>query len=112
MPQNELIDGLLGLFGEYRFWGLRELKARIPQPEAWLRETLQQIAKMHKSGDFTGKWELLDNFKSSGAAGDHVKNEAAPKTEGEGVSDIEQTQSGMDDGDDDDDDVMFENVTS
>ena len=109
MPQNELIDGLIGLFGEYRFWGLREIKARIPQPEAWLRETLQTIAVLHKSGDFVGKWELQSQFKRSGAAGDHVKDEIAPKAEGEVVSDMEPTQSGVDD--DDEDEEMFENVT-
>lgn len=102
MPQNELIDALISLFSEFRFWGLREIKARIPQPDVYLRETIAQVAVMHRSGDFVGKWELRPEFKTS-AAGDHVKDEVAPKAEGEGT-DAESP------GDGDEDDVMFENV--
>lgn len=110
MPQNELIDGLVTLFSEYRFWGLREIKARIPQPEAYLRETLQLIANMHRSGDAVGKWELKAEMKAGGATGDHVKDEAAPKVEGD-VDDMDPGLSGVGTpGDMDDDDVVFENV--
>ena len=112
MPQNELIDGLLALFNEYRFWGLREVKSRIPQPEAYLRETLQLIAVMHRAGDAVGKWELKPEMKTSGAAGDHVKDEAAPKVEGDGgASDLDQGPSGVGTpGEAEDEDVVFENV--
>lgn len=95
-----LIDKLMDLFRQHRIWGLRDLKAKVNQPEAYLRQTLDEIAFMWKAGDFNGKWELKDEFKSD-AMLQNPTGVVAPK-----VEDSDMDKSGMED----DDDEIFEDV--
>ncbi|OQU96695.1 hypothetical protein CLAIMM_02739 [Cladophialophora immunda] len=105
VDKHILIDKLLDLFRQHRIWGLRDLKVRVNQPEAYLRETLSEIAFMWKSGDFNGKWELKQEFKQQDTTLLNPTGvEVAPKVED---SDMD-TKSGVDDDDDDDD--VFEDV--
>lgn len=64
----------------------------------FVRATLEEIAIMHRSGDFNGKWELKDVYKQDeellNAAGE------APKLE---ESDVDMKSEG-------DDDMDFEDV--
>jgi transcription initiation factor TFIIF subunit beta len=105
VDKDVLVDKLMALFRQHRIWGLRDLKAKVNQPEAYLRETLEEIAFMWKQGDFNGKWELKDEYKQ----GDQMLLnptgvEIAPKAEDTDAD----TKSGMDLDDDDDDE--FEDV--
>jgi TFIIF, beta subunit HTH domain len=50
MPQNQLLDALFGLFRETEFWSVKDLRLKTEQPEAYLKETLAQIAILHRSG--------------------------------------------------------------
>lgn len=70
MPRNQLLDNLFALFQEQPRWGIRVLREKTQQPEAYLKETLSQIAFLHKSGEFNGLWELQENFKSVGVSFD------------------------------------------
>lgn len=102
MDRSALMQGLFKLFEQYRFWGLREIKARINQPEAFLRETLDNIAVMHRQGDAVGKWELKDEYKS---------RDGASLRGGEGAADDGYAPSFEGEGEDDEDgDVKFEDV--
>ncbi|EXJ85068.1 hypothetical protein A1O3_05743 [Capronia epimyces CBS 606.96] len=101
VEKHVLIDKLMDLFRQHRIWGLRDLKAKVNQPEAYLRETLSEIAFMWKAGDFNGKWELKDEYKSD-AMLLNPSGVVAPK-----VEDSDMDKSGMDD---DDDDEVFEDV--
>ncbi|KAF8481354.1 transcription initiation factor IIF, beta subunit-domain-containing protein [Gautieria morchelliformis] len=101
MPQNQLLDALFGLFRENEFWSVKDLRLKTEQPEAYLKETLGQIATLHRSGPHNGLWGLMSNFK-----------DGAPKsTTGDGAvpysSEVEAPHSvkmeGVDDDDDDDD---------
>lgn len=94
------MDALFDRFREHRFWGLRDLRARLRQPEQWIKENLDEIAVMHRAGDFNGKWELKDEYKNKDAS---LMNSvgAAPKAED---SDVEMKS------DEDDDDEQFEDV--
>ncbi|KIX93053.1 uncharacterized protein Z520_11326 [Fonsecaea multimorphosa CBS 102226] len=104
VEKHFLIDKLLDLFRQHRIWGLRDLKAKVNQPEAYLRETLSEIAFMWKSGDFNGKWELKQEFKQQDTTLLNPTGvDVAPKVED---SDMD-TKSGVDDDDDDD---VFEDV--
>lgn len=58
MDEESLMKAMLAAFREHRFWGLRDMRARVNQPEAFVKEMLERIAVMHKSGDFNGRWEL------------------------------------------------------
>lgn len=90
IPENELLDRIFQCFREYNYWSLKAIKAAIPQPEVYLRTTLDKVAIMHKTGRFANQWSLRDGFQAT--------NEAAPD------ANIE------DDDEDEDDDVKMEDV--
>ena len=105
IDRSALVRMLLENFKQHRIWGLRDLKAVVQQPEVFIRETLSEIAFMHKHGDFNGKWELKEEYKAQDAEllNPHGSLEA-PKQE-----DSEMDVSGMDD-DDEDEDEKFVDV--
>ncbi len=100
VEKHVLIDKLMDLFRQHRIWGLRDLKAKVNQPEAYLRQTLDEIAFMWKAGDFNGKWELKDEYKSD-AMLLNPTGVVAPK-----VEDSDMDKSGVED----DEDEVFEDV--
>jgi transcription initiation factor TFIIF subunit beta len=102
MPENELLDRINLAFQEFRYWSMRALKARIPQPEAFLRSTLEKVAVLHKSGRFANTWSLRPEFESMISA-DTAAAEAAPDAGGEG-GDADLV-------DDEDEDIKMEDVT-
>lgn len=51
----------------------------LAQPEQWIKEVLEEIAVMHRAGDFNGKWELREDFKSDASLLNAVGE--APKME-------------------------------
>ncbi|TFK49798.1 hypothetical protein OE88DRAFT_1662476 [Heliocybe sulcata] len=66
MPRNQLLDLLFNLFRERPQWSIRVLRERTQQPEAYLKEVLSEIASLHRSGEFSGLWELKSSFKDDG----------------------------------------------
>ena len=104
MPQNELLDMLYQCFKEYKYWPLASLKQRLRQPEAYLKETLEKVAILARSGPMTGKYQLKPEATSTrlGADGafDDVKEEVAPDADPNGADITE----------DDDDDEEMEDV--
>lgn len=113
MPQNELLDLIYQCFREYRYWPFKNLKARLRQPEAYLKQTLEMVAHLVKSGDFAMTWELKPEAKESNYANamgyGEAKEELPPGTDlnfDEG-SEEEATGSGMVT---DNDEMQFENV--
>ena len=81
---------------------MKALRAKTQQPEAYLRETLEKIAVLAKSGRFATQWSLkaenlTDNYK--------VDESIAPTIAGpDGVEDSEMDE------DDEDVDMKFEDV--
>lgn len=63
MPKNQLLDLLFKLFSERERWSIKLLREKTQQPEAFLKETLSDIAFLHRSGEHNGTWELKENFK-------------------------------------------------
>lgn len=113
MPQNELLDLIFDCFREYKYWPFKTLKARLRQPEAYLKQTLEMVAHLVKSGDFAMTWELKPEAKETSYAnarayGD-AKEELPPVVDDnfEDMSEDDPTASGMAT---DPDDVQFENV--
>lgn len=104
MPRNELLDALFGCFKEYTAWGIKGLKERLNQPESYLKETLNEIAILHKSGKFSLKYTLKPEYTQKtpeelSALGAALSPQGAT-TE---VIDI-------DDDDDDDEEIEMEDV--
>ncbi|KAI1841705.1 hypothetical protein JX265_006254 [Neoarthrinium moseri] len=96
MERHVLRDAIFALFDEFRYWPMGGMKERLKQPEAWLRENLEDIANMHKSGAFSNHWELKPEYRRSAGA------EAAP-----------DAAEGADDDDmdiDDDENIQMEDV--
>jgi transcription initiation factor TFIIF subunit beta len=92
IPKNELIDALHACFDEYSYWSMKALKGRTRQPEAYLKEVLQEIAVLVKAGPFASTWKRMSMYEKNVEG---QKEEAAPEQVG---------------GDDDDDDEEMENV--
>lgn len=111
MPQNELLDLIFQCFREFRYWPFKTLKAKLQQPEAYLKQTLEMVAHLVKSGDFAMTWELKpeatqSSYSHSAPYGD-AKAELAPGVDDTFDSEDDPTASGMAT---DHDDVQFENV--
>jgi transcription initiation factor TFIIF subunit beta len=66
MPKNQLLDLLFSLFRDTPRWGVKVLREKTQQPEAYLKDVLGEIAWLHRSGEYNGLWELRDNFKGDG----------------------------------------------
>ena len=105
MPQNELLDRIFDCFRKYNYWSMKALRAELQQPEAYLRETLEKIAVLAKSGRFATQWSLkpenqISNYEK---LGDGI----APTAEGMGgdESDMADEEDG-----EEDEDVKFEDV--
>ncbi|KAG4429157.1 hypothetical protein IFR05_015357 [Cadophora sp. M221] len=105
MPQNELLDRIFDCFRRYNYWSMKALRAELQQPEAYLRETMEKVAVLAKSGRFATQWSLKPENKiiNYEGAGDAV----APTAEGMGGDDSDMADE--EDGEDDED-VKFEDV--
>lgn len=82
MPQNELLDLIYECFREYKYWPFKALKARLQQPESYLKQTLEMVAHLVKSGDFAMTWELKPEARESSYANalSQAKEELPPDT--------------------------------
>ena len=86
---------------------MKALRAELQQPEAYLRETLEKVAVLAKSGRFATQWSLKSENKIANY--DQIGDAVAPTAEGDpgGDSDMGDEEDG-----EDDDDVKFEDVVS
>jgi transcription initiation factor TFIIF subunit beta len=107
MPQNELLDRIFACFRRYKYWSMKALRSELQQPEAYLRETLEKVAVLAKSGRFATQWSLKpENSVENYAA---AEDASAPTMGLDGVDDSDMAD--LDD-DDEDEDVKFEDVVS
>lgn len=111
MPQNELLDLIFSCFRKYNFWSMKALRAELQQPEAYLRETLEKIADMPRSGRFAMHWTLKPEFKEASYEG--ADDGVAPTAAG-GIDEGDDTDMGDLDAEDDEDDenLKMEDVLS
>lgn len=76
MPRNELLDNLYECFSEYTFWSMKALKDRLRQPELYLKENLESIAELVRSGVQVGQYRLRPEAQRQNFS---VNEEAAPE---------------------------------
>ncbi|KAG8719660.1 hypothetical protein FRC08_002320 [Ceratobasidium sp. 394] len=62
IPKNELLDMLFKLFAAQSHWSMKVLRERTKQPMDYLKETLEDIAVLHKSGPHTNTWSLQASY--------------------------------------------------
>ena len=82
MPQNELLDLILDCFKQFTYWSLKVLKSRVDQPEAYLKETLDKVAVLIKTGPHAMTYQLrpeaMEGRYAEAGIFDQVKEETAP----------------------------------
>ncbi|RDW60152.1 hypothetical protein BP5796_11758 [Coleophoma crateriformis] len=103
IPQNELLDKIFNCFRRYNYWSMKALRAELQQPEAYLRETLEKVAVLAKSGRFATQWSLKEENKLANYEG---AGDAMAPTGPDGGDESEFGD--MDD--EEDEDVKFEDV--
>ena len=84
IPQNELLDLILDCFKRYTYWPLKSLKMELNQPEAYLKETLDKVAVLIKTGPHTMTYQLRPEAREAqyqeAGVYDNAKEETAPDT--------------------------------
>lgn len=98
IPKKELLDYLFKLFDEYDYWSLKGLKERTRQPEAYLKESLDQVAILVKKGPYALKYTLKTEYKK-------LKEAERAVTLGELAQDDDQDPNLMNNDDANNDDV-------
>ncbi|KAI1107000.1 transcription initiation factor iif [Jackrogersella minutella] len=97
LPKSELRDKIFQCFERFNYWSMRAFRNELNQPEAWLRENLEEIAILHKTGAFANQWELNADHRSALniLRADGVAPDTAPEGEGEG--DASESDAEMED---------------
>lgn len=80
-------------FREYQYWSMKALRQRTHQPDAWLRQVVEEVCVLQKTGTFANHYMLSEAYRDKG--GDESKAAAA---------------EAVDDGDGDEDDEEMEDV--
>ncbi|KAJ5528190.1 hypothetical protein N7504_011324 [Penicillium tannophilum] len=98
IAQNELLDKIFQCFRQYKYWPFRALKQRLQQPEAYLKQTLEMVAHLIKSGDHSMTWQLKPEAQEENYAASFDDAQAvAPEPENyDDGSDDDPTASGVD----------------
>jgi transcription initiation factor TFIIF subunit beta len=63
IPKDQLLDMLFSLFAEKQSWSFKDLRLKTEQPAEYLKEVLNMIAFLHRSGDLNGQYSLLENYR-------------------------------------------------
>ena len=87
-------------FERFDFWPLRSLKAELNQPEAYLKEVLERVATLTRSGIYVGTYQLQASYNKDTAKYNfsNVKAEQAPEVASDfGGSDEEDDNVKMED---------------
>ena len=117
ISQEALLDAVYHCFRRYRYWSLKALKNELKQPETFIKETLESIATLVRSGDFAMNYVLKPEYASmANIKPEEVREETALVASGdEGEGEVLGEESGMGseaemEGDDDEDEGDFEDV--
>lgn len=97
------MDLLFKCFKDYKYWSMKSLRAKLQQPESYLKETLEPMAVLAKSGRFASMWSLNNDYSAQYGEASNIEN--APAEDG-GAEDSDMADA--EDGDDED--IKFEDV--
>lgn len=90
IPKNQLLDLIFDCFRQFQYWSMKALRQRTRQPDSYLRQVLEEVAVLIKSGPFANHYCLSEAYRDK--AGADSKEAAAAEA--------------ADDGDDDDGEEM------
>ncbi|KAL8679630.1 MAG: hypothetical protein Q9186_004091 [Xanthomendoza sp. 1 TL-2023] len=94
IARNDLIDQVFASFKEHRYWKLGVMKERLKQPETYLKEVLEEVAELIKSGPFANHWQLNPHYQKIMK---DLDLEVAPSTEVAGDSEGDDENVKMED---------------
>lgn len=109
IPQDQLLDALDKCFRRYKYWSLKALRQELKQPEAYIKQTLEQIAVLVRSGDFAMNYMLRPEY----AVEKGVKEEEVKQEHVDVGSEVEEGGSGIGtglSGEESEDEEGFEDV--
>ncbi|KOS21063.1 Transcription initiation factor IIF subunit beta [Escovopsis weberi] len=75
IPKNQLLDLIFDCFRQYQYWSMKALRQRTQQPDSYLRQVLEEVAVLNKSGPFANHYCLSAAYRDKG--GNDAKEEAA-----------------------------------
>lgn len=97
MPQEQLYTELYKCFKRYKYWKMGSLRAQLKQPEAYIKQTLETIAYLIRSGDFVGTYALKPEFHASLDIKDEQENPADDVAKVESAGETDMGSDGADD---------------
>ncbi|KAL8756695.1 MAG: hypothetical protein Q9184_004419 [Pyrenodesmia sp. 2 TL-2023] len=106
LPENELRDLLFECFRSYNFWSMMAFKQTLHQPENYLRQVLEKVAHLVKSGRFANHWQLNPEFQEKNYDV-NVKDEAAPAADYPDGQDFDEAEGNAEE---DEENVKMEDV--
>ncbi|CAG7850225.1 SubName: Full=Uncharacterized protein {ECO:0000313/EMBL:CCA74305.1} [Serendipita indica DSM 11827] len=111
MAKNDLLDALFHHFRQKTHWSIKDLRQRVQQPEVYLREVLNEIAILERSGPNNGMYRLTENYMPVVEEAEEEEDEAQMKVDPQQYSQLYKMEpaphfdyGAPDLGDDDDDD--------
>ena len=88
------MDRLFHLFVDKPYWSITGLREELKQPDAWLREVLQDIAEMVAAGVYKGNWKLKPEYEGmdgiKGDKGDEEEEEEDDEDDDEDEEEMEE----------------------
>ncbi|KAI9172155.1 Transcription initiation factor IIF subunit beta [Paramyrothecium foliicola] len=84
IPKDQLLDLIFECFKEYQYWSMKALRQKTQQPDAYLRQVLEEVAVLIKSGPFANTYSLSDAYRDKGGS---ESKEAAAEAADEGADD-------------------------
>lgn len=84
IPKNDLLDLIFNCFREYQYWSMKALRQRTQQPQDWLKENLDEVAVLNKSGPFANHYCLSEAYRDKAGSG---SKEAAAEAADDGDDD-------------------------
>lgn len=105
IERNALFDRIFAVFRQFKYCSMKVMRERVRQPEAYIREALEEIADLSKSGPFAMNWSLKpENLKGLDIA--YATENIAPG----GPEGDDSDMGDIEDEDEDDDNVKMEDV--
>jgi len=90
IPKNQLLDMIFECFREYQYWSMKALRQRTHQPDAWLRQVVEEVCVLQKTGTFANHYTLSEAYRDKG--GNESKEAAAEAAAEEDEDDEEEME--------------------
>ncbi|KAJ2649631.1 hypothetical protein IWW40_002972 [Coemansia sp. RSA 1250] len=109
MDRQELMNMIFAGFERYPYWNFKGLVEHTRQPAAYLREVLQEVARLNKNGPYANYYSLKPQFRKASAdaaaAAEAAKANASSSAGGTSNAEGQNSDEDLDMDDEDFEDV-------